>query len=70
MDSIKKKTAIRGITKDTALLRSLSSLTDSMISVISQDRLRRGTNTNRNRRMVNPASMRLNPKIKSNAAPT
>lgn len=70
MDSIKKKTAIRGIIKATALFRSLSTLTDSMISVISQDRLRRGTNTNRDRRVVNPASVRLNPKIKSNAPPT
>jgi hypothetical protein len=70
MDSIKKKTAISGITKDIALFRCLRSLTDRMISVISQDRLRRGTNTNRNRRMVNPESIRLNPKIKSNLAPT
>ncbi len=70
MDSIKKKAAISGIRKTTALSRCLNSLTDSMISVISQDRLRRGTNTNRNIRMVSPASIRLNPKIKSNAAPT
>jgi hypothetical protein len=70
MDSIKKKTAISGIRKDIALFRCLSSLTDSMISMISQHRLRRGANTNRNRRMVNPESMRLNPKIKSYAAPT
>jgi hypothetical protein len=70
MDSIKKKTAMSGIRTDTALFLCLNSLTDSMISVISQDRLRRGTNTNRIRRMVNPASIRLNPKIKSNAAPT
>jgi hypothetical protein len=43
MDSIKKKPAISGIRKTTALPRCLNSLTDSMISVISQDRLRRGT---------------------------
>jgi hypothetical protein len=38
--------------------------------VTIQDRLRSGTNTNRNRRKVNPESIRLNPKIKSNLAPT
>jgi hypothetical protein len=70
MDSIKKKTAIHGIRKETALWRCLNSLTDRMISVISQARLRGGTNTNRNRRMVNPESIRLNPKIRSNLAPT
>jgi hypothetical protein len=57
MDSIKKKTAISGIKKVTALLRCLENLTDRMISVIIQDRLRRGTNTNRNRRKVNPESI-------------
>jgi hypothetical protein len=70
MDSMRKKTAISGIRTDAALFLCLNSLTDSMISVISQDRLRRGTSTNRNMRMVNPPSIRLNPKIKSHAAPT
>ena len=63
MDSIKKRTAISGIKKVKALLRCLENLTDRMISVIIQDRLRSGTNTNRNR-------SRVNPKIKSNLAPT
>jgi hypothetical protein len=57
MDSIKKKTAISGIKKVTALLWCLENLTDRMISVISQDRLRGGTNTNRKRRRVNPESI-------------
>jgi len=70
MDSIKNKTAISGIKKVTALLRCLENLTDRMISVVIQDRLRSGTNTNRNRSSVNPESIRLNPKIKSNLAPT
>ena len=70
MDSIKNKTAISGIKKVTALLRCLENLTDRMISVVIQDRLRSGTNTNRNRSRVNPESIRLNPKIKSNLAPT
>jgi hypothetical protein len=70
MDSIKKKTAISGIKKVAVLLRCLENLTDRMISVIIQDRLRRGTNPNRYRRRVNPESIRLNPKIKSNLAPT
>ena len=69
MDSVKKKTAISGIRKDNALSRCLNSLTDSVISVISHARLKRGTNINRDRRKVNPPSMRLNPKIKSNLAP-
>ena len=69
MDSAKKKTAISGIRMDVFLSRFLNSLTDSVISVISQARLKSGTNTNRDRRMVNPPSMRLNPKIKSNLAP-
>jgi len=70
MDSIKKKTAINGIKKVTALRRCLENLTDRMTSVIIQDRFRSGTHTNRNRRKVNPESRRLNPKIKSNLAPT
>jgi hypothetical protein len=70
MDSIKKKTAISGIKKATALLWCLENLTDRMISVIIQARLRNGTNTNRNRSRVNPESIRLNPNIKSNLAPT
>ena len=69
MDSAKKKMAISGIRKDIFLSRFLNSLTDSVISVISQARLKRGTNINRDRRKVNPPSMRLNPKIKSNLAP-
>ena len=69
MDSAEKKTAISGIRKDIFLSRFLNSLTDSVISVISQVKLKRGTNINRDRRMVNPPSMRLNPKIKSNLAP-
>jgi len=71
MDSIKKKTAISGNRIDNALTWCLlKSLINSMISVIIQDRFRSGTNTNRNRRRVNPESIRLNPKIKSNLAPT
>ncbi len=69
MDSAEKKTAISGIRKDIFLSRFLNSLTDSVISVINQAKLKRGTNINRDRRMVNPPSMRLNPKIKSNLAP-
>ena len=69
MDSIKKRTAISGIKKVKALLRCLENLTDRMISVIIQDRLRNGTNTNRYRRRVNPESIRLNPKIRSNLPP-
>jgi hypothetical protein len=57
MDSIKKKTAISGIKKVAVLLRCLENLTERMISVTIQDRLRSGTNTNRNRRKVNPESM-------------
>jgi hypothetical protein len=70
MDSIKKKTAISGIKKVTALLWYFDILTERIISVISQDRLRSGTNTNRNIRTVNPESIRLNPKSRSNLAPT
>ncbi len=70
MDSTKKKTAISGIKKVAVLLWCLENLTDRMLSVIIQDRLRGGTNTNRKRRRVNPESIRLNPKIKSNLAPT
>jgi len=70
MDSIKKITAISGIKNVAALLWCLENLTDRMISVIIQDRLRGGTNRNKKRRRVNPESIRLNPKIKSNLAPT
>ena len=69
MDSVKKKTGISGNRKDNALFRCLNSLTDSVTSVINQARLRRGTNTDRDRRKVNPPSMRLNPNSKSNFAP-
>jgi len=70
MDSMKKKTAISGIKKVTTLLWCLENLTDRIISVISQDRLIRGANANKNRRRVNPESIRLNPKNKLNLAPT
>jgi len=70
MDSMKKKRAMHGIRKDNALTWCLlNRLINSMISVINQDRLRMGTNKNRNKSMVNPESIRLNPKIKSYAAP-
>lgn len=69
MDSIKKRTATSGIKKVTALLRCLENLTDRMISMIIQDRLRNGTNTNRYRSSVNPESIRLNPKSRSNLPP-
>lgn len=42
MDSTKKKRAILGIRKDIALSWWFASLTDSVISAISQDRLRKG----------------------------
>ena len=54
MDSNKKKTAISGIRMDTAISLYLNSLTDNVISMISQAKLRRGTNTNRDSRRVNP----------------
>ena len=57
MDSIKKKTAISGIRKAADLLRRLENLTDRIISIISQDRLRSGTKTNRLRRTLNPESI-------------
>jgi len=43
-----------GIKKATVLLWCLKYLTDRTISVISQDRLRRGADTIRNRRTLNP----------------
>jgi hypothetical protein len=57
MDSIKKKTAISGINKVAALIWCLEDLTDRIISVISQDKLRKVANTKRNRRRVNPESI-------------
>ena len=57
MDSTKKKTAISGKRKDNALFRCLNNFTDNVISMISQARLIRGTNTNRDIRMVNPESV-------------
>ena len=57
MDSTKKKTAISGNRKDNALFRSLNSLKDNVISMISQARLIRGTKTKRDMRMVNPESV-------------
>ena len=41
MDSTKKKTAISGTRMDTAISLCLNSLTDNVISMISQARLRR-----------------------------
>ena len=70
LDSTRKRAAISGMKKATALLRCLENFTDRMISMISQDRLRRGVKTNRNRRTVNPESIRLNPKNRSNFVPT
>jgi hypothetical protein len=70
IDSTRKKTAISGLKKATALLRCLENFTDRMISIISQDMLRRGVKTKRNSRAVNPESIWLNPKNRSNFAPT
>jgi len=47
MDSIKKQTANSGIKNVSALLWCLENLTDRMISVIIQDRLRGGTKRNK-----------------------
>ena len=69
MDSIKKKTAISGIRMETAFRWFLNKIADRMISMITQDRFRIGTNTNRKRRTVNPESIRLNPNIKSYLPP-
>ena len=69
MDSTKNMRATIGIMKLAALIWCLDSLTDLMISVINQAKLRGGTNKNRKRRRVNPESIRLNPKIKSNLPP-
>ena len=69
MDSTKKKTAIRGIKNFAALIWCLDNLTDRIISVIIQDRLRGGTNKTKNRRRVNPEFIRLNPKSKSYLPP-
>ena len=55
MDSIKKKTGRIGIRKYIALRWSLDSLTDSLISTMSQARLTTGTTKNRNRRVLSPA---------------
>jgi hypothetical protein len=49
--------AISGIKTATDPLRGLENLTDRIISVASQARLRRGAKTNKNRRVVNPESM-------------
>ena len=69
MDSKKKKAAISGIKKVATLICCLEDFTDRMISAIIQARLRGGTNRKRKRRRLNPKSIRLNPKIKSNLPP-
>jgi hypothetical protein len=70
MDCIKKNRARHGMRKETALSWRLNRLIDRMISMISQDRLSGGTHKNRYKRRVNPESIRLNPKLRSNLAPT
>ncbi len=70
MDSIKEKRAIHGMRRETALRWRLNSLTDRMISMMSQERLSGGINTNRYRSRVKPESIRLNPKSRSNLPPT
>lgn len=57
IDSKRKKTAISGVKKAAAPLPCLENLTDRIISVMSQVRLRRGAKTNRNKRTVNPESI-------------
>jgi hypothetical protein len=69
-DSKKKKRANPGSLKDMGFFWRLAPLTEIIISTMSQIRLIAGTNTNRNKRVVNPVSVRLNPKSKSNLAPT
>jgi hypothetical protein len=69
MDSTKKKTAMDGIKRLSAIVCFLAKLTDRMISMIIQARLSNGTDRNKKRRRVNPESIRLNPKIKSYLPP-
>ena len=57
MDSIRKTTAMLGIRKDIALFPCLDCLIDSVISPMSQDRLRRGTKKNNSTRVVNPSDV-------------
>jgi hypothetical protein len=68
-DSTKKKRANPGSRKDIGLFWRLAVLIEMMISTMSQIRLIVGTNANRNNRVLNAASVRLNPKSKSNLAP-
>jgi hypothetical protein len=70
MDSIKNRMAIIGIKRVVAIFWCLNRSTDSLISTINQDRLRRGTNTKRDRRVLIPAFVWLNPQSKSRVPPT
>ncbi len=56
--------------KVNALLWRLDNLKDRIISMIHQERFRKGAKINKNKRTVNPESIRLNPKIKSYFPPT
>ena len=69
MDSNKNKIAIIGQEIFAVILRRLENFIDRIISVISQQMLRRGTDIKSTSKTANPESMRLNPKSMSNFAP-
>jgi hypothetical protein len=68
-DSTNKKKASPGSRKETDLFSRLARLIEFTVSTMTQIRVTAGVNTSRNNRVLNPASVRLNPKIKSKLAP-
>jgi hypothetical protein len=69
MASMKITKANPGSRKEIDLFCRLAPLTEITVSTMNQNRERKGENTSRNNRVPNPASVRLNPKIKSKLAP-
>jgi hypothetical protein len=68
-DSMNMKKASPGSRKETGLFSRLACLIEFTVSTMNQIRVTTGVNTSRNNRMLNPASVRLNLKIKSKLAP-
>jgi hypothetical protein len=68
-DSKKKKKANPGRKRKVALWWCLASLIEVIISMMNQTRVIDGANISRSNRVLNPASVRLNPRSRSNLAP-
>lgn len=68
-DSMKKEKASPSNRKETGLFSCLASLIEFTVSIMNHIRVAAGVNASRDNKVLTPASVLLNPRIKSNLAP-